>query len=760
MCVKVGEDIIQIYTKLLDRLHLRCKRLSHGIAGSTEGFADSRDRVLHPLSGFGPGLSHLGRCVVPELLNSLTSALDSSAKVLTDGLADRENRIRESLDLLRPLGSDSISELGHVLKEPRPKPTEGRLNLLHRTAGSRSETEDRAKDVRHCVAEGLEDVMCRLLDRLDEFTERLEHGLDNDLESIEDRSDRDVRNCVHPVSKLLELVDNPVEDLGQASENVRSAKHLSKPIAEDGDNIPDLRCDKDHRLDEDSSEDHADLECGHANLDNRRSEPNEDLQNWREQFACHFEYLAEVIGKVVRHHQPLGDRVTEVVREIVQSLAGVALESTEEAFADRLERLGDSSPEFTETIPPFLPTAEFVPAVEDTLKSIEESSDASIHHVRHSSPHGTGTLEVAEDGSEDGSPSRTESFSSRVDQLRESLNLRCSVVSGLGELHDFISLLLRVAGAEQLFTRQVTSVLGQSLDHDLRGKPSILKRVTERPRLVDHLVDFDAVGACRSLQGFLELLTTHTGVNDRVPVLKFYRACRKRLRQLVHCRCGLLRSGARHCGDVRQTLNRGDRILQPDTRRCEHTNIACHLGERVDGSVRVSVQFVESCVDRRSGLALAERVRLNSLNRVKLVLVFSETVQDRAERERGKHRSAGYKSLGCDVTHGHGSSTREHGKISRRNLCCRTNISCSGCCSRRIVNDGRVDVLDTVRDAPHLLGSILSCLSNIIESVSRLLEVHSRLQSIDIMENAVNTACELRIVELQGDDLILNTLTH
>ena len=60
MGIKVSEDVVQIYAKLLDRLHLRSEGLSHGVAGSTKSLADIRDRILHLLGGFRPGLSHLG----------------------------------------------------------------------------------------------------------------------------------------------------------------------------------------------------------------------------------------------------------------------------------------------------------------------------------------------------------------------------------------------------------------------------------------------------------------------------------------------------------------------------------------------------------------------------------------------------------------------------------------------------------------------------------------------------------------------------
>ena len=93
MLADVSEDVSEGLTEILDRLHLRSERLGNRIAGSTKGLTDPGDRVLHPLSRFGPSFCHPRRRIVPELLNPLTGALDSPAKVLADGLADRENRI-------------------------------------------------------------------------------------------------------------------------------------------------------------------------------------------------------------------------------------------------------------------------------------------------------------------------------------------------------------------------------------------------------------------------------------------------------------------------------------------------------------------------------------------------------------------------------------------------------------------------------------------------------------------------------------------
>ena len=173
MSSDVREDVAQRLTKLLDRLHLWCKRLSDGIAGSTKGLADRRNRILHSLGGLSPGFGQSRRGIVPELLKTLTRAFDGTSEMLTDSLADRENGIRETLDLLRPLRSDCVSELCHCLEERRTESAKDVLNLLEWTAGSRRKTEDRSEDIRDGVTERLEDVVSGRLDCVNEFAKRL-----------------------------------------------------------------------------------------------------------------------------------------------------------------------------------------------------------------------------------------------------------------------------------------------------------------------------------------------------------------------------------------------------------------------------------------------------------------------------------------------------------------------------------------------------------------------------------------------------------
>ena len=152
--------------------------------------------------------------------------------------------------------------------------------------------------------------------------------------------------------------------------------------------------------------------------------------------------------------------MTEVVREIVQSLTSISLERAEEAFTNRLKRLGDSCPQFTKAVPPFFPSAKLIPAIENTLNGIKEVIDAIVDDVGHSSPHRTGALEVSEDSPENRGPSGAEGLGRGIDQLRESLNLRSSIVCGIRETHDFVSLLLGVTRVQQLLARQITRVLG------------------------------------------------------------------------------------------------------------------------------------------------------------------------------------------------------------------------------------------------------------------------------------------------------------
>ena len=94
----------------------------------------------------------------------------------------------------------------------------------------------------------------------------------------------------------------------------------------------------------------------------------------------------------------------EVVAEIVESFTSVALERAEETFANGLKRLGDSGPEIANPVPPLVPATEFIPAIEDALDSIEESSDSTVDLVRDCCPQFAGLLKVAEDRSENGSP--------------------------------------------------------------------------------------------------------------------------------------------------------------------------------------------------------------------------------------------------------------------------------------------------------------------------------------------------------------------
>ena len=170
--------------------------------------------------------------------------------MLADDRTDRENRIRESLNLLRPLRANCVGEIGHSFEERRTKSTEDVLDFLERTFCPSSKTEDRTEDVCDSVAERLENIRRCHFDRLDKFAERLENGLKDNLQSVKNRSDCDVDNLVHPVSQSLESTNNPIKNLRKASEDVSPSKHLTEPVAEDRDNVSDLSGDQDHWFDE------------------------------------------------------------------------------------------------------------------------------------------------------------------------------------------------------------------------------------------------------------------------------------------------------------------------------------------------------------------------------------------------------------------------------------------------------------------------------------------------------------------------------
>ena len=132
-----------------------------------------------------------------------------------------------------------------------------------------------------------------------------------------------------------------------------------------------------------------------------------------------------------------------------------------------------------------------------------------------------------------------------------------------------------------------------------------------------------------SYKSILKYLTTHTSINNRVPVHKLNFTSSNCLGKLIHCRGSLKRTRARYSCQVSNTLNTINRRLQIDTSRSKRTNITSHLGKVVDGLISIGIQRVKCFVDLTDVGMLFLSIGQNCLNRVHLKLILMQTIDNR-----------------------------------------------------------------------------------------------------------------------------------
>ena len=227
----------------------------------------------------------------------------------------------------------------------------------------------------------------------------------------------------------------------------------------------------------------------------------------------------------------------------------------------------------------------------------------------------------------------------------------------------------------------------------------------------------------------LELLGGDAGVLQRHPVLKLHRSCGHSLRKLVHSPRGGLGVGASDGCPVRQTLNRRDRVVQPNTGSGELTDIGRHLTEVVDGLVRVGVQLVQSRVHGLDRLALLGSVGENGLNGVELKLVLLHTVDKRLNSEAREHRGADLGDLSADA----GECTERNRLESRE--------------SARGLGNTRLGLREI---------KVLGGRGDLINPLDTTSKGQPLLELLDSVEGVLNPVHELAVVELKSDYPLLD----
>ena len=153
------------------------------------------------------------------------------------------------------------------------------------------------------------------------------------------------------------------------------------------------------------------------------------------------------------------------------------------------------------------------------------------------------------------SPARLNGFLESVNELRESLNLCRSVISGRAQLQNSFCLILSVTFGEQLLFVKVTGEFCQSIKQNFGSEPTLLQSFTERTVLCNHLVNGNTIDSSSFEQGVLKYLTTHSSSNDRVPIHQSYSSRCQSLTKLIHCITCLLTGRTRNSSQVCNTLN-------------------------------------------------------------------------------------------------------------------------------------------------------------------------------------------------------------
>ena len=418
------------------------------------------------------------------------------------------------------------------------------------------------------------------------------------------------------------------------------------------------------------------------------------------------------------------------IRQIIQLLAGRGRKDVLEPLLDRGEVRQQRVKGIVERSEQFLATAKFRPLAHNGVTGIRGRRDHVAKAIADVRPGLSGLLEVTEDQLPGLGPSGTQRLLGRVHHLGEGLHLGRGVLRGLGQIHDGLGLILGIPLRDEVGLGVRAGELLQGLRQHVGGEPSALgQRLAERSVLLDHRVDVGAEVLGGTLQGVLELLAAHTGVDHRVPIHQRDAAGRDGLRQLVHRLRGLGRARTRHGREVGDALDGVDRRLKVHTGGREGADVAGHLGEVVDRLIGVGVQRVQRLVhlvDRRS---LGLGVRQDRLDRVELGLVFGEALLDRLDHAVGDLTTGVHRGVRDLVDHRH-----EH-HAHRGELA--------------------VDRVDPVLDAleVHLVGG----LGDVVQTGSGVLELELLLEGIQGLGDAAGCGLELVGVKTHPYDTFVDS---
>ena len=169
----------------------------------------------------------------------------------------------------------------------------------------------------------------------------------------------------------------------------------------------------------------------------------------------------------------------------------------------------------------------------NSIASVRGLLDESSEHFAKLRETFLSLFKVTDDDFPRFSPARLSRLLQSIPQLSESLNLGCSVFHGTSLLDDFsrhlFGILTRGFHLLAVLLSTFDSEFLQCRIKDVCTNPAFFQRFSERARLLNHRIDLDTHFTSSLFKTFLEDLTTHTSINNRVPVLQFNSTCSKSL---------------------------------------------------------------------------------------------------------------------------------------------------------------------------------------------------------------------------------------
>ena len=231
-------------------------------------------------------------------------------------------------------------------------------------------------------------------------------------------------------------------------------------------------------------------------------------------------------------------------------------------------------------------------------------------------------------------------------------------------------------------------------------------------------------------QLFLEFHGGHIGQLDGFPVNQPNAAGGQCLTKVIHGSGRLVGVCARYRRHIGHTLNGRHRVIQIDAGIGKFADILGHVGKRIDGSVRISIQLVQLLIDDIQAFTCAGH---DGLNRAHLQLILIKTALDWVDGKCRKHPLARVDCRIRNIGQGGHRHDLQGGKSGLNGL-------------QRTAELGHITPLRRVID--------------LFQPLCRTLHIKALLEPVQRIQASLHIRLELLVVKSHFNNLFVNRSAH